>query len=93
MKKMVYIGEFPPPYGGVTTKNLNIKKYLLYDMDVAYVDLQRCKRNLLYIFYAVTRVMLAVLLKQQIFIGLGMKRRINYLLVGIKLLGGKNQWN
>ena len=67
MRKLVYIGEFPPSYGGVTTKNLNIKKYLLYDMDVAYVDLQRCKRNFLYIFYAITRVMLAVVLKQQIF--------------------------
>ena len=90
MRKLVYIGEFPPPYGGVTTKNLNIKKYLLYDMDVAYVDLQRCKRNFLYIFYAITRVMLAVVLKQQIFIGLGMQRRVYMLLLFLKIFGGRN---
>ncbi|WP_173442806.1 glycosyltransferase [Selenomonas ruminantium] len=90
MRKLVYIGEFPPSYGGVTTKNLNIKKYLLYDMDVAYVDLQRCKRNFLYIFYAITRVMLAVVLKQQIFIGLGMQRRVYMLLLFLKIFGGRN---
>jgi len=90
MRKMIYIGEFPPPYGGVTTKNMNIKKYLLYDIEVSYVDLQRCKRNLLLAIYSLVRIVLAALLKHRIYIGIGMQKRVYMLLLFLKLIGGKN---
>lgn len=89
MKNTVYIGEFPPPYGGVTTKNMFIKKYIFYDQDISYLDLQKCKRNYLFGMYVVVRIVAAAILAQNIYIGLGLQKRVHFLLALLKGLGGK----
>lgn len=43
--KYVYMGSFPPPYGGVTVKNENLYKLLSKHINVRKVDFSRVKRK------------------------------------------------
>lgn len=88
MKSILYIGEFPPPYGGVTLKNVFIKENIFFDMEVSYINLVKCKRNPLYLFWVMFSLVIAVMKKREIIIGVGTQERIHRLLSMIELLGG-----
>lgn len=42
--QIVYIGSFPPPYGGVTVKNALLFKHLSERIDLEVVDLSKVKK-------------------------------------------------
>lgn len=44
-KEIVYIGELPPPYGGVTIKNKFIYEHIFKELDVEFIDVQECRRS------------------------------------------------
>ena len=46
--KTLYIGEFPPPMGGVTVKNELLKNKVYNDSEMIFFDLYSCKKNPLY---------------------------------------------
>lgn len=43
-RKLIYIGSFPPPYGGVTVKNALLYRCLSERLNVEQVDLSRVKK-------------------------------------------------
>lgn len=88
MKRILYVGEFPPPYGGVTLKNVFIKENIFFDMDVSYANLVKCKRNPLFLFLVMFSLVIAVMKKREIIIGVGTQERIHRLLSMIEFLGG-----
>lgn len=42
--KTYYLGSFPPPFGGVTTKNLNLYTALSEKIEIGKVDFSKIKR-------------------------------------------------
>lgn len=85
MKKHLYIGEFPPPIGGVTVKNNLMRTQVFYDCDIEFFDLYRCKRNSLTILVLVSKI---VRVRGSIVLGIGSNVRLKTLLQMIKLLRG-----
>lgn len=43
-RKLIYIGSFPPPYGGVTVKNSLLYKHLSARFGIEQIDLSRVKK-------------------------------------------------
>ncbi len=83
---ILYIGEFPPPYGGISTKNLFIKDCLLSDAAVEWVDMYDFKKNpfkLLLLFRSIFKHR-----NKAICIGCASKRLYG-LLQAIKMFGNK----
>lgn len=85
--KILYIGEFPPPYGGVTIKNKLIYTNI-FDSKCEIIDLYSCKRNMFNLFPIGIKLILTIILKYPIFIGVGKNQRIFYLLNVVKFFGG-----
>ena len=50
MKKMLYIGEFPPPFGGVSVKNSLIRRHIFSEDDIEWIDMYEYKRNPIKLF-------------------------------------------
>lgn len=87
MKRNLYIGEFPPPMGGVTVKNALIRDQIYKDSDILFFDLYSCKKNplnLLRLFSLIFRT------KGNIVLGLGSNPRLEKLLQIISWIKGKN---
>lgn len=87
MKRILYIGEFPPPVGGVTIKNDLLKKYVFTDMFMEFYNLYDCKNNVLNIFSLIKKILCAT----GFIIGVGSNKRLTCLLQLIKVLKGKNK--
>ncbi len=43
MKELYYLGTFPPPFGGVTTKNLNLYTALRENTEIGKIDFSKIK--------------------------------------------------
>lgn len=87
MKTNLYIGEFPPPMGGVTVKNALIRDQIYTDSNIRFFDLYSCKRNLLNL---VKLFFLILTTKGKFVLGVGSNSRLERLLQVISLLKGKN---
>lgn len=90
-KKLVFICEFPPPYGGVTVKN-KLTHDLLTSMgySVECINLMRCKENKAAVFGVIVRILRAYLTKEPIIYGMGSYQRLAILLRLQRILGGRN---
>ncbi len=42
---VIYLGSFPPPYGGVTIKNKNLFQMLHEQIDITYIDFSEIKKK------------------------------------------------
>lgn len=88
MRENLYIGEFPPPFGGVTTKNLLLRERAFSECNVTYLDLQEDKRKPWRIPKSVYQIFRAAKSDSCIWIGLGLQKRVHILLAAIERLGG-----
>lgn len=90
MEKSLYIGEFPPPMGGVTVKNALIRDSIYKKCGVVFFDLYSCKKNplnILKLFFMIYTV------KGKIVIGVGSNPRLERLLQLISLIKGRSALN
>lgn len=90
MNRNLYIGEFPPPMGGVTVKNALIKDQIYKDSDILFFDLYSCKKNPLNLIKLLSLIFAT---KGNIVLGLGSNPRLERLLQVISLLKGKGALN
>lgn len=86
---ILYIGEFPPPYGGVTVKNVALCEQIFDGYKIELFDLYLFKRRKLEFFSLCLRLSLAVLRAKCIAIGVGSCPRRAVLLKAISLLRGR----
>lgn len=77
-KKVAYIGEFPPPFGGVTVKNKLIYEWIssgsVYNAEM--VDLMRCRSNPALLIYMIVKILRAFANKSTIVYGFGSMKRL-----------------
>lgn len=85
----VYIGEFPPPFGGVTIKNRILQEAVFNDGTVQFFNLYECKRNPFKLLELIVIVLRAGRRKNSFILGLGSPGRLRKMLIAIRLLGGK----
>lgn len=89
-KKIVYIGELPPPYGGVTIKNAMLYDRIFKDANTEFIDVQICKRSPLRTPEIVYRIICGMIRAQTVIIGTGAVWRRNILLRLQKILTGSH---
>lgn len=92
MRKVLYIGEFPPPFGGVTTKNQFIKD-CIFDNDankVEWINLYDYKKQPLKLAFLLKSLIVAKHEQKAICIGVGKKSRVETILSAIKFIGGSD---
>lgn len=92
-KKVTYIGELPPPYGGVTVKNKLIYEQLHYllarNMDdgrkpvISMIDLMRCKESPYFLFVNIGKILCTFGGTGTIFYGFGSMLRLSAI-IGIQ---------
>lgn len=87
MKRVLYIGEFPPPIGGVTIKNDLLKRYIFMDSMNEFFDLYDCKKNRLNILSLIKKI----LQFDRFIIGVGSNRRLTCILQLIRILKGEKK--
>ena len=90
MKRNLYIGEFPPPMGGVTVKNALIRDQIYKDSDISFFDLYSCKKNPLNLVKLFSSILAT---KGNYVLGLGSNPRLERLLQVISLLKGQSALN
>lgn len=86
----LYIGEFPPPMGGVTVKNALIRDQIYKDSDVQFFDLYSCKKNPLNLVKLFFEILTTT---GNIVLGLGSNPRLEKLLQIIVFLRKKSVLN
>lgn len=85
MNRNIYIGEFPPPVGGVTIKNSLLKDEIYKDLDMYFVDLYECKKRP----YMLLLLVFLIIQADRILLGVGSNKRLVFLLKVIAILKGK----
>lgn len=85
----VYIGEMPPPMGGVTVKNELLINLIFKDFNAEVIDIYTYTRALWKLPGLLVKLIKIKKRKQQIYIGSGSLERYNMLLWLINLLGGE----
>lgn len=90
MKKNLYIGEFPPPMGGVTVKNELIKNKIYNADDMDFFDLYSCKRNPLNLLRLILKI---ICVKGMVILGVGSNKRLERLMQIIKKTRGSKKLN
>lgn len=83
---IIYIGEIPPPYGGITVKNELLLRKIFGGYEVDYIDVKESQITLF--IKLVMRFIKCRFCKKPIFIGIGGKRRLHKLLLLIYIFGG-----
>ena len=89
MSDIVFIGEVPPPYGGVAVKDKLVFKEVYEELGTQMIDLVECKRHPLKMPYIFAKIIFAMLMKKKIIIGVGTSKRRKILLQLQKFLGGE----
>ena len=87
--KILYIGEFPPPYGGVTVKNDLLVSEVLRGCDIELFDLYTFKRNRLSAPLAAFKLFGAIGRADKICVGVGHPFRTCMVFRIAKMLRGK----
>lgn len=88
-KKSIYIGELPPPYGGVTVKNTILYENVFKAAGTEMIDLQECKRSPLSTPATLFRLLRGMIGAQAVIIGTGAVWRDKLLLAVQRTLTGK----
>lgn len=86
MMKTLYIGEFPPPFGGVTVKN-ELLKTVYQDEDVEFFNLYDCKKNLFLLVDLWKKIVQMKKQKGNILLGIGSNTRLEKILYIINRIG------
>ena len=87
--KILYIGEFPPPYGGVTIKNSLLVGEILADCDLETFDLYRFVREKPKALSAAIELIRAIRHAQSICVGVGHPHRMCLIFRMARFLRGK----
>lgn len=88
-KSIVYIGEFPPAYGGVTVKNAILYECIFRDLGAQIIDLEKCRRLPLKIPLTLFQIVKGMICAQTVIIGTGAVWRDKLLLILQRILTGK----
>lgn len=84
----VFVGELPPPYGGVAIKDKLLYKEIYESADVKFLDLMECKRRPLILPFIALRLIWYMAVAEHVIIGVGSVGRHKILLMMRKLLRG-----
>lgn len=93
MRKTVYIGEFPPPFGGVTVKNALLRNEVYNECNGEFFNLYDCKKNPLKLFKMIKLIWFAKRKKAALVLGIAYNIRLEIALKMIRLIGGKKLVN
>lgn len=88
--RALYIGEFPPPMGGVTVKNELLKSKVYNNSEMIFFDLYSCKKNPFKLFVLFFEILT---IKGRIVLGVGSNKRLYRLLIILGLFGGRKKIN
>ena len=88
MSDIIFIGELPPPYGGVAVKDKLVFREVYQELGAEMIDLVECKRHPSKIPFIFGKIICGMLSKKNIIIGVGTHGRRKILLQMQKLLGG-----
>lgn len=84
----VYIGEFPPGYGGVTVKNSLLYNYVFSQRDIKAIDMIECKRTPWKIPFIACQVAYYMIKCDNVIIGVGSPKRRKILLTFQRMISG-----
>lgn len=84
----LFIGEFPPPYGGVTIKNKMIINFIHDDIKLIVINIYDYKKHLYKIPKLISLLIDAKKKKLKIYMGNGSLLRLHLLLLIIYFIGG-----
>ena len=87
---LTFIGELPPPYGGVTVKNLLVFQKVFQGFDAQFIDLAECKRRPWKIFEIFYKIVSSMVISRTVVIGVGSTWRRKILLRMQWMLTGQN---
>lgn len=87
--KVVFIGEFPPPYGGVTIKDALLRDEFFTGGDFETFDLYAFKRSPFRFPLLCASLLLAIISADRIALGIGSNSRLDSMLRIIKTLKGQ----
>lgn len=90
MSNIVFIGELPPPYGGVAVKDKLVYQEVYRELGTEMIDLVECKRQPLKIPVIFLKIVIRMVKRKKIIIGVGTLKRRKILLQMQKLFGGKD---
>ncbi len=90
--KTLYIGEFPPPFGGVTVKN-ELLKTIYQEENVEFFNLYDCKKNIFHLFELWKKIVQMKRQNGNILLGIGSNSRLERLLFIINLIGKQQLLN
>jgi glycosyltransferase involved in cell wall biosynthesis len=88
MRKIIYIGEFPPAYNGVSIKNSLVAREILNERKLKIIDMVECKRQPWKIPFVALQVFAGLLVNCKIVLGMGTFRRLEIIFLR-KALRGK----
>lgn len=88
-KRIIYIGELPPPYGGVSVKNQLLLECVFDSEKTEFIDVMACQRLPWKIPATLFRVVRGMIRGQTIVMGTGAKWRDKLLLCAQRVLTGK----
>ena len=86
----VYIGELPPPYGGVTRKNKLTYENVFIDANTVFFDLVEFKRSKKLCVSLCVKLLCNIRLSNHVIIGVGTSGRRKLLLLARFILTGTN---
>lgn len=89
MGNIIFIGEMPPPYGGVAVKDKLVFQAVFKELDTKMIDLVECRRNPIKIPYIFTQIIIGMISGKKVIIGVGTPQRRKILLQMQKIFGGK----
>lgn len=88
-KKIVYIGELPPPFGGVTIKNKIVFDEIFKELGTEFIDVQECRRFPWKTPVFLWKIIHGMLSSDAVIVGTGAKWRDKILLILQRILTGK----
>lgn len=88
-KKITFICELPPPFGGVTIKDKLLLQSVMNSKMVEVIDLYECKRKKTYIIRAAWKMYWAYRKNARIIYGLGSCRRLEIANWIQRIIGGR----
>lgn len=89
LKNIVFIGEMPPPYGGVAVKDKLVYQMVFKELGARMIDLVECKRNPAKTPYIFAQILIAMISGKKIIIGVGTPWRRKVLLQMQNFFGGR----
>lgn len=89
MSNILFVGELPPPYGGVAVKDKLIYETVFRELGTEMIDLVECKRSPVKLPGIFLKIIQGMIQKKKIIIGVGTPERRKILLQMQDFFGGK----